>query len=421
MSRYGVGTIDTWTLASGQERHRARVFADGKHKTIKICDSRAEAEAALAGAAEAREAGTLRVEGDTLRTFGVGFLARRIANGGRNAKTDASRWSRHILTAPFVDWPLARIAPKHVALWIDKLASRRAADRRGKRPISPQTIRHVVALLRRALQLALQRGLVSINAAAGHELPQVRKDTGWTYLLPEEIARLTTCEAIPFDVRTLVAFAIWTGLRQGELYTLRLQDVHLDDDHPHVMVMFGKPGKPPKNGRIRRVELFEEAATLTRSWLAQLDEYTRDPKNDVSRNPAGILFPTRRGNRRRDGKAPRGWSKSFHLDPAEKLPRGVAKSTAKTKRAMLPSYLARAGLGDPKTRHDGRAVRWHDLRHTCGAALISGWWGRRWRLEEVKEHLGHTSINVTSRYAHLAPGVMAQAARETGKQKGTER
>jgi hypothetical protein len=34
-------------------------------------------------------------------------------------------------------------------------------------------------------------------------------------------------------------------------------------------------------------------------------------------------------------------------------------------------------------------------------------------MEEVKEVLGHSSINVTERYAHLAPSVIAQAAAET--------
>jgi len=45
-------------------------------------------------------------------------------------------------------------------------------------------------------------------------------------------------------------------------------------------------------------------------------------------------------------------------------------------------------------------VRFHDLRHTCASLLIAA--GRS--VQEVKEHLGHSSIRVTSdRYAHLYP------------------
>jgi hypothetical protein len=58
-------------------------------------------------------------------------------------------------------------------------------------------------------------------------------------------------------------------------------------------------------------------------------------------------------------------------------------------------------------------VRWHDLRHTCAASLVSGWWGRQWRLEEIRALLGHGSLKATERYAHLADSALQQAAAET--------
>ncbi|MEO6575667.1 MAG: site-specific integrase, partial [Polyangiaceae bacterium] len=56
---------------------------------------------------------------------------------------------------------------------------------------------------------------------------------------------------------------------------------------------------------------------------------------------------------------------------------------------------------------------WHDLRHTCASALVSGMWGRAWRLEEICALLGHSSITVTQRYAHLAGTALVVAAEET--------
>ena len=45
-------------------------------------------------------------------------------------------------------------------------------------------------------------------------------------------------------------------------------------------------------------------------------------------------------------------------------------------------------------------MHFHSLRHTCAAFLIAD--GRH--MEEVKDHLGHSSIRVTSdRYGHLFP------------------
>jgi integrase len=51
-------------------------------------------------------------------------------------------------------------------------------------------------------------------------------------------------------------------------------------------------------------------------------------------------------------------------------------------------------------------VRFHDLRHTCASHLVSGTWGRAWRLEEVRDYLGHSNISVTQRYAHMSPHAM---------------
>ena len=43
--------------------------------------------------------------------------------------------------------------------------------------------------------------------------------------------------------------------------------------------------------------------------------------------------------------------------------------------------------------------RFHDLRHTCAAWLVTA----RVPLSEVRDLLGHSSVVVTERYAHLAP------------------
>lgn len=49
--------------------------------------------------------------------------------------------------------------------------------------------------------------------------------------------------------------------------------------------------------------------------------------------------------------------------------------------------------------------RVHDMRHTCAAWLVNG--GRN--LQEVRDLLGHSSIKMTERYAHLAPEIVRDA------------
>jgi hypothetical protein len=43
-----------------------------------------------------------------------------------------------------------------------------------------------------------------------------------------------------------------------------------------------------------------------------------------------------------------------------------------------------------------------------------GTWGATWRLEEVRDFLGHSSIVVTQRYAHLSPEHLHAKAAQTG-------
>ena len=70
---------------------------------------------------------------------------------------------------------------------------------------------------------------------------------------------------------------------------------------------------------------------------------------------------------------------------------------------MLHRVLKRAGL--PK-------VRFHDLRHTFAALLVSG--GAS--LEMIGKLLGHADVRSTTRYAHLDDGHVIEAAQRIGDQ-----
>ena len=76
------------------------------------------------------------------------------------------------------------------------------------------------------------------------------------------------------------------------------------------------------------------------------------------------------------------------------------------------------GIGDRQLREawalaraeTGIRCRWHDLRHTCASWLVQA----GVPLHTVAEILGHTSTQVTKRYAHLTPDHLRDAILKIG-------
>ncbi len=188
------------------------------------------------------------------------------------------------------------------------------------------------------------------------------------FLTPAEQDRLAT---YPGEEKNIALFAMGTGLRQGETWNLRLIDLFLEGETPHVVVKFGSEGRTPKNHKARVVPLFGIGLKAAREWVAHLPNYREGKKG----NPHGLVFPTLRGARRGRSRVPREWKKMIE--------------------------------------HLGRHVHWHLLRHTAASSLVAGWWGKRWALEEVKSFMGHSSITVTERYAHLADSRLHELAAAT--------
>lgn len=363
-----IGCIDT--LPNGTKR--LRISVGGKQKTVGYYANERDAERDRVAAADVVREVRSENAGMLVGDYGKTFLTRReVLKIVRDPGNDWSKWDVHIKRDAIAKMGLRALTSAHVFRWLRRLEDR---------GVSPAMRRGCLNLLRTVLRDALEHGKVRANVALGIKVTGKSKDA-WTYLRPEEqVALIDAFEDL--DHRLLVAFAIGTGLRAGELVTLRLVDVVLEGDDPHILVRYGKaPAEPTKTGRVRKVPLFGLALDAARRWVPMLGK----------KNPHGLLFPRERG----------GFRSEEHV-----LPWYTWKGMpAKGNRKATVGAVTLAGID--------RNVRWHDLRHTCASSLVSGWWGRRWSLEEVKEFLGHTSITQTQRYAHLAQSAVDQAARET--------
>jgi len=315
----------------GSGRFRVRVRAGGATQTLASGVSRPRAE-------EIADAYAVECDPDisdelTLQQFGVGFLERRERCGVRGIATDRSYWRKHVAKATLGARRLSTIRRRDVRQWVAALA---LGWRSQKKALSLVTV---------ALQEALDLELIDSNPARDVRVHR----SGDRSALDELAGILTPAEqtallaAVPRSRRSLVTFALVTGMRQAEQWWLRHEDI----GHGYLVVRRSVGGKPPKSGQARTVHLLGPAVRALQ--LAPVD--------------SEWVWPALRGGRRQQGKAPKGWH----------------------------GWVRKAGIA--------RRIRWHDLRHTCATALLAGWWGRKWTIDEVCQHLGHSSVTVTERYA----------------------
>lgn len=309
--------------------------------------------------------------------FAPTVLARREVEGIRGIKSERNRYDLHIVTAEFASMRLDEIRARNIRHWAAAMQQKLAADTRGVRKISSDTVKRSAALVGAIFSAAVDEDLIEVSPSVGLKIKRRTDELGkqdpWTFLSLEEQIALAACEAISLEDRLACAFAIGTGLRQGEQFNLEWRDLHDDVADPFLTVRWGSMGKPPKNGKQRVVPILPHVLETVRAWRELAPAW-------APFNPDGLVFPSRRGGRRSVGK-----------------PLGAGPK--------LKKHLALIGVT--------RRVRWHDLRHTFGSALISGMWGHSWSLEEIRPVIGHSSITMTQRYAHVCQTRLAETARMT--------
>jgi integrase len=217
-----------------------------------------------------------------------------------------------------------------------EITASRISEYKGHRltAVTGATVNRALALLRHLLRLAHEEWEV-LDA-----VPRIRlekeSEGRLRWLTPEDATRLLdVCrESRNTDLLDLVEFALFTGMRRGEVLGLTWERV----DRARGVVLVDIT----KNGRRREVPLNSRAdAVLAR----------RGSKS------TGLVFGSRR------------WD---HFRTAWDL------------------AVQRAKLVD---------FHFHDLRHTFASWAVQ----RGATLQEVKDLLGHSSLAMVMRYAHLSP------------------
>lgn len=219
--------------------------------------------------------------------------------------------------------------------------------------LSAKTLNNLLTVLGKSLSLAVEWGYLKVAPKVGFlrvKKPEI------DFLTFDEAPRLLD-GADEGAWRAMILTGLRAGLRQSELLELRWNDVDLVAGVLRVRrAIYDGKIDTPKGGRARDVPLSDELVAALRLL--------------PSRFAGGLVWPAKGGSN---------------------LTKGECK---------WPLWRAckRAGL---------RRIGWHVLRHTFASHLVM----RGVALKAVQELLGHASIEMTMRYAHLAPGVTRDAVR----------
>jgi integrase len=244
--------------------------------------------------------------------------------------------------------------------------NRAYADWQQKDGLSGQTALHHHRLVHRVLGVAMREGRLRQNVAALTERPRAQRHER-RHFSRTEIERIMKV-AVGSAFWPLIALALATGARRGELLALRWSDVDLDRGAIAIrrsleQTKDGVREKQPKNGKQRVVDLPATAVgLLKRHRLRQASKVGIGP---------GYVFP-----------GPEGEAWTPH-----KVTDGF--------REILRKAKIESGS-------------FHSLRHTAATQMLE--------LEVppkiVQERLGHSTIAITiDLYSHATPSLQAEAAR----------
>lgn len=222
-----------------------------------------------------------------------------------------------------------------------------------KEGLQPGGVNRQVSLLKAMFTKAFDWGMIPES-----HLKEVRKvkplkgeKTRLRYLTVEECHRLISC--CPPWLQDIVIFALNTGMRRGEILSLRWKDVDLKN---RIILI---PNTNTKTGTKREIPMNETVFRLLSRMVRPMDS-----EQKVFNPPARIR------------------------EPFEKACR-------------------KAGIHD---------FRFHDLRHTFASHLVMSGVD----IQTVSKLLGHASLTMTLRYAHLSSAHLAQGIRALDKTLGLQ-
>ncbi|CAN2202958.1 XerC Integrase [Candidatus Nanopelagicaceae bacterium] len=253
---------------------------------------------------------------------------------------------------------IGSIKTSQIQEWISSLS---------KSELSSQYVRLIFANFKLILDHAVADNLIATNPSLSKSIKLPAKEKKKLEVMSTEQVT-AILNAFPSDLRLIPLIGATCGLRQGELFGLRIQDFDLENSVIHVRQQIKVVGyKPipalPKGKKTRSVPMPEYVRDQIAAFLEACEPL--EGERNLEPTEAGIIFTFR-----------------------ERKP--INKNYFNT--SHWEKTLKAAGV--PKMRSTGM----HGLRHYCA----STWLESGVSIKAVSEYLGHADAGFTLRtYTHL--------------------
>ena len=254
------------------------------------------------------------------------------------------------------DIPIEKLTPlqlqKFYRLLLTEGRIPRIESEKQPKGLSAKTVRNINQVISSAMDMAVRHKLILTNPIEGCELPKVEHREMKT--LPAEQLGAFLREAKESGVYELYYLDLATGLRRGELLGLKWEDIDLQNGIIHVRRQVARVDGEVKElplktkNSYRNISIYQDA-------VAMLTEMEAHRSSDY-------VFPSSTGG-------------------------PISPDSVNN---MLHRVLKRSGLP---------SIRFHDLRHSHISLLID----MGFTALAIADRVGHESIDITYRYAHLFP------------------
>jgi integrase len=213
--------------------------------------------------------------------------------------------------------------------------------------LTPKTVKNVLELLDRVINFGVKKGLCP-GLRYKIEMPKVH-NLKTEDLTPEQLSNLMAAIDQDYDIQAanFMRMALFTGMRRGELFKLRWDDIDFEKGFIHI--------RQPKGGKDQTIPLNQAARDLLETH----------PRSD-----SPFVFPGRGGRQRTEIRRP-----VERIRKAADLPKGFRPL--------------------------------HGLRHVYASMLASSGQVDLYTLQKL---LTHKTAAMTQRYAHLRDEALRRAS-----------